>query len=173
MTWSARTAGSPGETAIGAQAKQPGPGAGRPVSPKPAYRRALPFARPQTGRILIVNTNTHDQLRLEAMLLARGYSVVSASSFEEARNLLRSIPVALIVTSLHLSAFNGLHLAIRSRWSDPRRLVIVTDESYDPIANDEAESLGARYFAEPMENPEFLSCVEQALYRGRYTNLMA
>jgi DNA-binding response OmpR family regulator len=136
-------------------------------------RAASPSPRPRTGRILVVSTDTYDRLQVEGLLLAHGYIVVSASSFDEASNLLEAIPIDLLVTSLHLAAFNGLHLAIRSRWCDPRRMVIVTHESYDVTVKEQTESLGVRYIVDPMENPEFLACVEQALHGGHYTKLMA
>jgi PleD family two-component response regulator len=140
---------------------------------KPTSRAAAPSRRPRTGRILVVNTDTYNRLQLERLLLAHGYTVVSASSFDEAGSLLEAIPVDLLVTSLHLAAFNGLHLAMRSRWSDPRRMVIVTHESDDATVKTQTESLGVRYIVDPIENPEFLACVEQALHGGHYTKLMA
>jgi DNA-binding response OmpR family regulator len=136
-------------------------------------RAASPSRRLRSGRILIVNTNPYARLQLEGLLLAHGYTVMSASSFEEAGKLLKAIPVDLLVTSLHLAAFNGLHLAIRSRRSDPRRMVIVTHESDDATVKEQAEALAARYIVGPMENPEFLACVEQALHGQHYTKLMA
>jgi len=147
--------------------------AGRAVSTKPMNRAGSPVRRLRTGRILIVNTDPYDRLQLERLLLTHGYTVVSASSFDEASNLLEAIPVDLLVTSLHLAAFNGLHLAIRSRWSDPRRMVIVTHESYDATVKEQTESVGVRYIVDPMENPEFLASVEQAVHGGHYTKLMA
>src|SRR5438874_10326019 len=147
--------------------------AGRAVSVKPGNRAGSPSLNPRTGRILIVNTDTYGRLQLEALLLAHGYTVMSASRFDEASNLLEAIPVDVLVTALHLAAFNGLHLAMRSRRSDTRRMVIITHHSFDATVKEEAESLGVRYVVEPMENPEFLACVEQALYGGRYTKLMA
>jgi len=120
-----------------------------------------------------VNTDTYGRLQLEALLLAHGYTVMSASSFDEASNLLEAIPVDVLVTALHLAAFNGLHLAMRSRRSDTRRMVIITHDSFDATVKEQAESLGVRYVVEPMENPEFLACVEQALHGQHYTRLMA
>ena len=147
--------------------------AGRAIAAKPVNRGVSPYLHPRTGRILVVSTDPYDRLQLEAMLLTHGYTVMSASSFEEASNLLQAIPVDLLITSLELAAFNGLHLAIRSRGYDPRRKVIITHDRYDPTLNEQAELLGVRFVADPMESPAFLECVDQALHNGRYTKLMA
>ena len=72
-----------------------------------------------------------------------------------------------------MSAQNCCHLAIRSRGYDPRRKVIITHDRYDPTLNEQAELLGVRFVAEPMESPAFLECVDQALHDGRYTKLMS
>jgi len=168
-------------SAISVEASRQAPASGRSarlrsaraVSARATHRTAVASVRPRTGRILIVNTKTYERLQLEAMLLAHGYTVVSASGFEQASDLLETIPVDLLITSLHLAAFNGLHLAIRSRWSDPRRLVIVTHDAYDASVKELAESAGARYVVDPIENPEFLASVEQALHGGHKTNLTA
>src|SRR5262245_52209846 len=121
-------------------------------------RMALSSLGPRTGRILVVNADPYDRLQLEAVLLAHGYAVVSASSFKQASSLMQEIPVDLLITSLQLGAFNGLHLAVRSQWSDPRRMVIVTQDAEDPTVKEQAEALGARYIVRPIENPEFLPC---------------
>ena len=142
-------------------------------SEKPVHRAVLPSLRPRTGRILVVNTDPYDRLQLESTLLGHGYTVVSASSFKQASSLLEEIPVDLVVTSLQLGAFNGLHLAVRSQWSDPRRVVIVTVDVDDLTVRDQAEALGVRYVVRPLENAEFLACVELALYGSHYTNLTA
>jgi PleD family two-component response regulator len=168
-------------SAIAIDASQEAPARARPArsrtggaaSAKPMRRVASTSVRPRTGRILVVNTKTHERLQLEAMLLAHGYTVVSASGFEQANDLLEAIPVDLLVTALHLASFNGLHLAVRSRWSDSRRMVIVTHDTYDASVKELAESVGARYIVDPMENPEFFASVEQALHGGHFTELTA
>jgi DNA-binding response OmpR family regulator len=132
-------------------------------SPKAGHRATLPSIRPRTGRILIVNANPYERLELEAILLAHGHTVVSAASFNQASRVLETIPVNLLVTSVQLGPFNGLHLAIRSRWSDARRGVIVTHATYDHVVKEGAEAAGARYVVDPTENPEFLAAVEEAL----------
>jgi DNA-binding NtrC family response regulator len=149
------------------------PGAGPAISARRAEREASRRVRLRTGRILVVSTDGYERFQLEAMLLAHGCTVVSVSSFEEASNLLHAIPLDLIVTSLRLGAFSGIHLAMRSLWYDPRRTVILTHDSYDPTLSEQAQSLGVRYIVEPIENPEFLACVEEALSARRCTILMA
>jgi PleD family two-component response regulator len=138
-----------------------------------AQRGTPALTRFYSGRILVVSNDTFERLEIEALLLAHGYTVVSASTFEEASGLLQTIPLDLVVTAVRLGAFNGIHLAMRSQWQDPQRTVIVTNESQDASLSEQAESEGVRYVARPLENPEFLANVEEALGRRNSAELMA
>lgn len=161
LPWTERTVTHTRPATTGRQTALPD--AEGPTPPRQVHRGPSRFVRLHTGRILVTSADTYERLRLEAMLLAHGYTVVSASTFEEATNVLQTMPVDLIVTSIRLAAFNGLHLAMRSRSHDPQRTVIVTHDTIDLTLKEQAEAQGVRYIADPLENPEFLPSVEEAL----------
>jgi two-component system response regulator RegA len=60
------------------------------------------------------------------MLRSSGYEVVTASSFEQARERLRSGAVRLLVTDIRLREFNGLQLAIEASLKGGVDIVIIT-----------------------------------------------
>ena len=84
-------------------------------------------------RILLVNADRSQLHQLEATLLANGYGVVSASTFKAALELLEAIAPDMLVADVRLEAYNGLHLATRSRCHCPSRPVIVTHGAFDPV----------------------------------------
>lgn len=135
-------------------------------------RPMLPVARPDTddsigprraARILLVNADPFALRRLEAFLVARGYSVIPATTFETASKLLRDASPDMVVAGVRLGAFNGLHLAARSRSLRPSRPTIIIHPSPDPVLDVQARGLGATFIADPLENPEFLPQVRAAL----------
>jgi DNA-binding response OmpR family regulator len=117
--------------------------------------------------IILVNADRKSLKLTEARLSAAGYLVAAVSSFPEAKQLLASVTPDLLVTDVRLAAFNGLHLAIRSRLEHPRVPVIVSHTSPDPVVEAEARNCGAEFIAAPLDNPEFLSRVESILAEHR------
>jgi len=99
--------------------------------------------------VVLVHTNPDVLNRAEALLYDAGYAVVSASSFHAARRA--------------LDDFNGLHLAILSRFERPRTRVIITHACPDPVLENEARRCEAAFVVNPLANPEFLSSVRSAL----------
>lgn len=103
------------------------------------------------------------------MLSEAGHLVAPVSSFGDAQKLLDSVTPDLLVADLRLDAFNGLHLAIRSRLERPSLPVIVTSAWPDPVAETEAKHHGAEFVAAPLTNPEFLRRVRSAVDQHRRT----
>jgi DNA-binding NtrC family response regulator len=124
-------------------------------------------------RILLVNADRSQLHQLEATLLANGYGVVSASTFKAALELLDAIAPDMLVADVRLEAYNGLHLATRSRCHCPGRPVIVTHGSFDPVLDMYARSLDVPFIVKPLDNPEFLRHVRGVLDESRRTELMA
>lgn len=164
MPWSGSTVTRPEEAHVVGHLAATG---GEPAVEAPRF----PLRR--RPRILLVNADRFVLHRLEAILLAQGYRVVSASTFEVASDLLHAIAPDLVVADIRLEAFNGLHLATRSRCHCPRRPVIITHVSYDPVLDVHARSLRAPFIVKPLDNPEFLHRVRAALDEVRCTELLA
>ena len=105
--------------------------------------------------ILLVNADPLGLGRIETLLFDQGYAVVAVSTFEMGSELLRTLAPDMLVADVRLDAFNGLHLAARSRFNQPGRPVVVTHASYDPVLDKHARDLGAAFIVKPLENPEF------------------
>ena len=114
-------------------------------------------------RILLVDADRFMLHRLEASLMAMGYTVVSASTFETASQLLNECSPDMVVAAVRLGPFNGLHLAARSQSQCPGRPTIIVHPVADPVLIAQASVLGATFVASPLENPEFLLQVQAAL----------
>ena len=115
--------------------------------------------------IVLVNRDPRTLRHLEGQLSECGYLVAAVTTFLHARTLLESATPDLLVVDLRLEAYNGLHLAIRTRINDPDIPVIVTHAGPDPVAEADARRHGAAFVTAPLDNPAFLPEVEAALAR--------
>lgn len=113
--------------------------------------------------ILLVGSDWRDLKRTERVLSAAGHLVAAVSSFQEAKRLMYSVNPDLLIADVRLDAFNGLHLAVRSRLDYPNRPVIITQAWPDAVLENEAKRQGAAFVVNPLENPEFLVLVQSAL----------
>ena len=113
--------------------------------------------------ILLVATDKTVLQRTDNLLSEAGYLVAAVNTFERAKVLLDSLHPDLLVADVRLGAFNGLHLAVRSRIAHPLLPVIITHASPDPVIENEAKRQGAAFIVKPLENPEFVRRVKAAL----------
>ncbi len=117
--------------------------------------------------ILLVDVDRTALRRTEALLSDEGYLVASVASFTEAKDLLDSVNPDLLIAAVRLNAFNGLHLAVRSRIEYPKLPVIITHPVADAVLEREAERHGLIFARNPLDNPDFLPAVESALEEHR------
>jgi len=97
-------------------------------------------------------------------LSAAGYRVVTSASFEDGRALVDSEhPPALLIVSVRLGAYNGLHLVIRGRLDRPTMASILTSDTYDAVLAAEAARYGAAYIPGPVDREALVSLSMQAL----------
>jgi DNA-binding response OmpR family regulator len=115
--------------------------------------------------IVLVNRDPRTLRHLEGKLSECGYLVAAVTTFLDARKLLESATPDLLVVDLRLDAYNGLHLAIRSRVNDPDIPVIVTHAGPDDVAEADARRHGAAFVTTPLDNPMFLPEVRAAIAR--------
>jgi DNA-binding response OmpR family regulator len=113
--------------------------------------------------ILLVATDTKVLRRTEAHLSEAGYLVAAVTSFQRAKALLDSVRPDLLIADVRLEAYNGLHLAVRSRIDYPLLPVIITHPSPDPVLESDAARYGASFIVNPLENPEFMRCIKAAV----------
>jgi FixJ family two-component response regulator len=119
--------------------------------------------------VILVNGDLDVLWRADALLSEDGHLVAAVSSLGEARRLLDSVTPDVLVADIRLGAHNGLQLAIRSRLDHPNLPVIITNEWPDPIFEAEAKRQGAIFVAAPLDNPDFLRIVREAVARSRRT----
>jgi DNA-binding response OmpR family regulator len=100
---------------------------------------------------------------LASALSARGFKVLTADTFAEGRKLLIDWQPDVLVTSVRLREYNGLHLAVVSRQSSVLTKTIVIGYA-DPVLEAEARQAGALYLTDP-DTQEVLAAVESALHR--------
>jgi CheY-like chemotaxis protein len=117
-----------------------------------------------THRILFVNPDETARASAEQALAGFGYRVVALGTFREGVQQVAGISPDLLVTSLRLHAFNGLHLVLRSRTRDPELPAIVLGELQD--LTPDVSRLSARFISTPIDAAAFPELVAEML-RGR------
>jgi DNA-binding NtrC family response regulator len=97
-------------------------------------------------------------------LSAAGYRVVTSTSFADGKTLLEAEdPPALLIVSVRLGAYNGLHLVIRGRLDRPGMAAVLASDTHDPILAAEAARYGAAYVSGAVHRDELVSLSMQAL----------
>jgi DNA-binding response OmpR family regulator len=119
--------------------------------------------------VILVNGDPDVLWRANALLTENGHLVAAVSSLGEAKKLLDSVTPDVLIADIRLGVYNGLQLAIRSRLDHPTLPVIITNEWPDPIFEAEAKRQGATFVAAPLDNPEFLRAVREAVARSHRT----
>jgi DNA-binding NtrC family response regulator len=97
-------------------------------------------------------------------LSGAGYRVVTSTSFADGKALLEAKePPALLIVSVRLGAYNGMHLVIRGRLDHPGMAAILTSDTHDPVLVAEAATYGAAYLSGPMQRDAVVSLSMQVL----------
>jgi DNA-binding NtrC family response regulator len=99
------------------------------------------------------------------LLEAAGYRVLSAGSFDEAKQVLALEGPDLLITGVRLGPYNGLHLVLRSRSDHPDMAAIVTSRHRDAVLEQEARRQNAGFVVRPVADDEFLAEVSRSLAR--------
>jgi len=113
----------------------------------------------RTNTILVADGDENVLRGVKALLASDGYDVRTTKDFDEAKRALREGGVELIIAGVRMGAYNGLHLALRSRVGQPRRPVIITHDSRDSWYQREALECGAQFVVDPVHNPELRELV--------------
>jgi DNA-binding NtrC family response regulator len=101
-------------------------------------------------KILIVDDDVALLDGLEKAFSAAGENATASSSFEGARQILRTEEYDVLITDVRLGAFNGLQLALLARDIYPAITLIVFSGFDDPVLRAEAERAGAVYVVKPV-----------------------
>ena len=123
-----------------------------------------------TSTILVVDPRPSVTAAASGSLRAAGYSTVTAQSFHEALNLLTSLEPAVLITSLELGLYNGLHLLVRSSRQTPSTRVVVIGPDSATVEG-EAVSLGAAvYLPRPVSLTDLVARIEPLVPAGGYAS---
>ena len=117
--------------------------------------------------VILVHADPRVLRHTEALLSGEGLLVAALSSFGQAKQLLDSVMPDLLIADLHLGPYNGLHIAIRNHLEHPEVPVIITSKREDRLVELEAARYGAAFVVAPLENPDFLTVVRDAIDRRR------
>lgn len=113
--------------------------------------------------ILVVDDMSEVRALMTAILEGAGYRVLTAATFEHAKELLeRNVP-DLLMLDIRLGAYNGLQLAVKFRSEHPTRPILVMSGYADPVLVREAQRHGAEFLEKPIEPARLLSVVERML----------
>jgi CheY-like chemotaxis protein len=114
-------------------------------------------------RVLLVDTDPETTAALEQVLASAGYRVATVTTFENAvRQVTLDCP-DLVVTTIRLGQFNGLHLVLRCRADFPNMPLIVIGGADDVGLTAEAVRYGARFVTRPIDPGAFLALVGELL----------
>jgi DNA-binding NtrC family response regulator len=115
------------------------------------------------GPILVVDTRVAALRRIGELLRSAGQDVVEAWSFVDAKRQLAARPPALVISSLRLAAFTGLHVVHLGRLAQPDLNAIIVAPGADTALQAEAEHVGASLLVEPVSIDALLALVARIL----------
>lgn len=114
--------------------------------------------------IAIVHEDTAVAAEWALALSRPGFRVVTSANFEDGKALLDAeVPPALLIVSVRLAAYNGLHLVIRGKLDHPALAAIVTSDAFDSAIEEEAKTYGAIYLPGPVDRDTLVARAIQVL----------
>jgi len=121
------------------------------------------------GLVLIVDDDELVRRSVRRTVAQTGLQVVEAATAEEAARLLRSEPIDVLLTDVHLPGMSGLELVERVPRLRPSTVPLVFTGMGDlQTANQALEMGAADYFEKPIANwPRFLSVLRRSVRFSR------
>lgn len=113
--------------------------------------------------VLVVDSHAAELASTVALLEAAGYQVSRALGFEEGRRALDSLRPKILITSVRLGPYNGLHLIVRSRALCPGITSILTHNVFDPVLESDARREDAAFLVRPCKPQAFLDLVRASI----------
>lgn len=113
--------------------------------------------------ILVVVTDGVDRRRIVQILDAAGYSVSSASTYQEARHALTRTSPDLVMTDERLGAYNGLHVLLTARSEHPHVGAIVITPVLDRGLEADAARLNVKCIVKPQDPAKWPGIVSRTL----------
>ena len=89
-----------------------------------------------------------------------GCVAAGTTSFADARALVAAFRPDVLVTSVRIGEYNGIHLAILARMTHGAPTIVIGDD--DPVLEREAEQAGAQYVITPSDPSDLIAVVRRA-----------
>ena len=115
------------------------------------------------AQILVVARSAEGSAAVADLLRGSDHDVIAAAGFDAAIGVLADHSPDLLISQVHLGAFNGLHLVIRSHVDHPSMRTMILDAVYDAVIERDARREGAAYLVEPTAAAELLAQVARTL----------
>ena len=121
------------------------------------------------GHILIVDDDAQLRQSFEKLLTAEGHTVKTASSGEAAISLVKAAVPDLVIMDVRMPGMSGLEAFRAIHEIEPKLPVIIMTAYGTTETAIEATKLGAfEYVLKPLEIPDILALISQALEAGRF-----
>jgi DNA-binding NtrC family response regulator len=115
--------------------------------------------------ILVVEPVIEELVKTVASLTRAGFHVTAAEGFPQAKPLLGPNAPAVLLTSLRLGGYNGLHLVVRGKSLQPKLAAVVTSGSADATLQSDAEALGATFVVKPVTTDQLIASILKTYFR--------
>ena len=115
--------------------------------------------------VLVVEPDHVDRVLVHSALASAGFQVTTTNNYEDAHAVLLARPPLMLVTTIRLGAYNGLHLALRGRAENPALVVAVTSSVPDPVLQRDAEEIGATFVLKPVSERDLLAAIYRTALR--------
>lgn len=120
----------------------------------------------RTVRVLLVDDEDAIRLSLSTFLSRSGYEVDTAASAEQALEMLRGGPYALMLSDIRMPGMTGVELVPRALAANPDLAIVMLTAVNDAPTATEALSRGAMgYLTKPVELPDLHESILKALHR--------
>ncbi len=119
------------------------------------------------GTILVVDDSAGIREMLRALLAGAGYDVITADSYDHAKDEADYAGPDLLLVDIRLGDYNGLQIAVRERGIGRARPLIVMSGYDDPMLIAEAKRLGAEFIPKPIDPDALLELIDRMLGHGR------
>jgi signal transduction histidine kinase/DNA-binding response OmpR family regulator len=126
--------------------------------------RSLPASRPE---ILVVDDNANLRTLLNQQISERGYQVVEAASGQEAIDLARARPPALVVLDIQMPGMDGLSVATKLKADPSTRRVPILVLSIAELSEGGTRLGIDSYFLKPHEPEQLLAEIDRLLAASR------
>jgi DNA-binding NtrC family response regulator len=113
-------------------------------------------------RVLVVDDDDAVLSLTGRWLTARGYDVVTANDFTEARAEIQLCRPQIVVIDVRLGQFNGIQLGMLAQEVRSEVQLVIISGWDDPVLRRDAEHLGAVYVQKPFRAVDLIAAIEGA-----------